>query len=176
MAGLSDTDCVALAMGIPHAKFKLDPIELANLSKDKRVQEHARKIVLRQIARLARGEDVDPVMRRLIGMWCEQELRPGRRGRPKSKSKEQAIYSAFKAMTNGGQKLQRKAIISSLAVKFGVKERRVYEALDRQDPRKQMERIRKGWRRILDGGTLSTEQRERYEAILKQLDQLDDCI
>jgi hypothetical protein len=178
MARLSDTDFVALAMGIPHAKFKLDPIELAALSKDKRVQERARKIVLWQTVRLTQGEDVGPAMRQLIGIWCREELRGARRGRPKSKSKEEAIYSAFKAMTNDskGQNLQRKAIISSLAEKFGVKERRVYEALERQDPHKQMEQLRKGWGQLLHRTTFGAENREMVEGILKKLDQLRDCI
>jgi hypothetical protein len=170
MAGLSDADIVALAMGISPAKFKIDPLELAKLSKDKTVRERARKIVLRAVERLTIDGDVDPIMRRLIRLWCRQELRSPRRGRPKSKGKEGAIYSAFKAITNDteGQKLQRKAIISRLAEKFGVKERRVYEALDRQDPRKQMERIRKG----LDRSKLSAEDRKMAEALFKQFDLL----
>jgi len=178
MAELSDADIVALALGIPHPKFKMDRLQLAALSKEKTVRERARKIVLWQVVRLTNGEDVDRPMRRLIGMWCRQELRGPRRGRPKSNSKEEEIYLAFKAITNdtGGRKLQRKAIISFLAEKFGVKERRVYEALERQDPRKTVERMRRGWGQLLHKSTLSAENRERAERICKQLDQLRGCI
>jgi hypothetical protein len=174
MAELSAIDIVELAVGMKRSGFKLNPIEWEKVSKDKALRECARQIVLGEMERLTRGEDVDVHMRWLIGMWCRQELRGGKCGRPKSEGKEEAIYSAFEAITNDakGQKLQGKAIISHLAEKFGVKERRVYEALERQDPAKRFKRTMERIGRLLQRSTLSAEAREWWETMYKRVDRL----
>jgi len=138
MPKLSDIAIVRLAVGWPlfpemGTGIKTNLLEQAKLSEDKTIPERARKIVLQEVVRLTRGKNVDDEMQSLIGLWACQQLVGGKPGRRRNRTKEAAIYLTFKAITEGvNPKPQRKAIISSLAEKFGVKERRVYEAIKRQ--------------------------------------------
>lgn len=149
MAKLTDADIVALAVGLritldSRTWFKIGPREIARLSEDKTIRERGRKIVLREVVRLTRGEDVEKQMRTLIAIWCAQQCNGGKRGRPSNVNKEHAIYVAWLIMRVQIEKLnpkpQRKVIIAELADYFGVKPRRVYEALKRQEPPDQRRR------------------------------------
>jgi len=143
MSKLSDIDIVRLAIGrwpSRETRIKINLIEQAKLSEDKTIPERARKIVLREVVRLTQGGNVDDEMRLLIGCWASQQLNGGKPGRRKNITKEVAIYLAFQRITGRigeiNPKPQRKAIIAYLADKFGIKQRRIYEAIKRQQPRK----------------------------------------
>jgi hypothetical protein len=178
VAKLSDIDIVRLAVGHrprTETKIKINPMELARLSEDKSIPERAQKIVLREVVRLTRGEDIDDEMRRLIGWWASQRLNGGKRGRRNNKTKEEAIYLAFKMITRRTEGLnpkpQRKAIISFLAQEFGVKQRRIYEAIKRQQPRKSPPLEDEEWSALLKRVPPGAE-REKLEAMYKQWDRV----
>jgi len=137
MDRLSDIDIVRLAF-LRHqpVRIKANLLDAIKLSEDKTIPERGRKIVLREVMRLTRGEAVDDEMRLLIRFWASQQLNGGKPGRRKNWIKEAAIYVAFKVLTGENPEVQRKAIIALLAEKFGVKQRRIYEAIKRQQPRK----------------------------------------
>jgi hypothetical protein len=118
-------------------RLKLTLREIVKLCDDKTIRGRARKIVLREMIRLIEGRDIEERMRHLIGMWCYQQL-IGKRGRPKNMIKEIAIYLAFKTLTEKNPELQRKAIIAFLAQEFGVKQRRIYEAVKRRERLKRL--------------------------------------
>jgi hypothetical protein len=134
MAKLSDIAIVRLAFlrDRPVPGIKANLLEQAKLSEDKTIPERARKIVLREVVRLTRGENVDDEMRLLIGFWASQQLNGRKPGRRKNWTKEAAIYVAFERITSRIQEFnprpQRKAIIAYLAEKFGVKQRSIYKA------------------------------------------------
>ena len=61
MAELTDADIVALAVGVRihiSSRLTISPLKFFKLSEDKTIRERARKIVLREVVRLTRGEDV----------------------------------------------------------------------------------------------------------------------
>jgi hypothetical protein len=178
MPKLSDIAIVRLAIGwrsFPETGtgVKTNLLDQIKLSEDKALPERARKIVLREIVRLTRGENVDDEMRRLIGWWASQQLNGGKRGRRKNWTKEAAIYLTFKTLIEKNPEVQRKVIIAFLAEKFGVKQRRIYEAIKRQQPRKSppLEDLLSSWedllRRVRPGA-----EREKLEALYKQLGRL----
>lgn len=143
MAELTDEDIVAIAVGMRwfHLSVRRShPRELLKLYNDKSIRELGRKIVLAKIVRLIKGEDIGDKMRRLIVIWCAQQYKGSKRGRPDNKTKEDAINLAYRMIEPQIKKLnprpQRKAIIAYLAEQFGVKPRRVYEALKRQAPKR----------------------------------------
>jgi hypothetical protein len=130
---LSDIDIVCLAVGTRIStltRLKLSGREVIKLSEDKTIRERARKIVLREVLRLTRGEDVDRQMQNLIGMWCYQQL-IGKRGRPKNATKEAAICVAYHMKSFDAPRGTQEAIVAELADEFGLKPRRVYAVLER---------------------------------------------
>ena len=137
MAELTDENIVALALGVKvyvTSALKISPAKLFKLSEDKTIKELGKKIVLREIVRLARGEEVEKGMRILIRLWCQQQHNGGKRGRPGNDTKNGAINAAYFLLThqieNSNLKPRRKEIIASLAEYFGVKQRRIYTALE----------------------------------------------
>jgi hypothetical protein len=174
MPKLSDIDIVRLALLRDRpVRIKANLLDAIKLSEDKTIPERARKIVLREIVRLTRGENVDDEMQGLVGLWASQQLNGGKPGRRKNWTKEAAIYVAFKTLIEKNPKVQRKAIIAFLAEQFGVKQRRIYEAIKRQQPRKspQPENVREQLsallKRVPPGAV-----REKLEAMSKVWDRL----
>jgi len=176
MSKLSDIDIVRLAIGrwpSRETRIKINLIEQAKLSEDKTIPERARKIVLREVVRLTQGGNVDDEMRLLIGCWASQQLNGGKPGRRKNITKEVAIYLAFQRITGRigeiNPKPQRKAIIAYLADKFGIKQRRIYEAIKRQQPRKSplLPRLEDLLKQVPPGA-----EREKLEALYKGWDRL----
>jgi hypothetical protein len=132
MSKLDDINVVRLALGGILAMSSgrgLKPVEWAKHSEDKTIKERARKIVLRETARMADGEEVGEDMRFLIGVWCRQQLDNGKPGRPDAFVKEQALCQAFYEKMSKNHKRKREGIIAELEVEFGLKRRRVFAIL-----------------------------------------------
>jgi len=134
MSELDDINVVRLALGGIFAMPSsggLSPSEWAKYSEDKTIKERARKIVLREAARLADGEEISDTMRYLVGIWCRQQLDDERkRGRPDTYIKETALCLAFYEKISKDHKRKREAIVAELEKEFGLKRRRVLAILE----------------------------------------------
>jgi hypothetical protein len=132
MSELDDINVVRLALGGIFAMSSgagLNPTVWAKHSEDKTIKERARKMVLRETARMADGEDVGEDMRFVIGVWCRQQLDNGKPGRPDTFVKEEALCLAFYEKMGEDHTRKREAIIAELEKEFGLKRRRVFAIL-----------------------------------------------
>ena len=129
MSELADINVVRLSLGGIFAISSGRGLKWAKHSEDKTIKERARKIVLREAARLADGEDVGDTMRYLIGVWCRQQLDNGKPGRPDAFVKEQALCRAFYEKMGEDHTRKREAIIAELEKEFGLERRRVFAIL-----------------------------------------------
>lgn len=134
MTALDDIDVVRLALGGIFALQSgngLDPAEWAKRASDKTIKERGKKILLREAARMADGENIGEEMRYLVGVWCRQQLDDARPGRPDTFIKEIALCLAFYEKIHNNHTGKREAIIAELANEFGLKRRRVLAILGR---------------------------------------------
>jgi hypothetical protein len=139
---LSDKTIIGLALGGFSASWALklrdweegyaEPKDAFGLVGDKKIKKRAEKIILREVARLADGEDVDQEMRFLIAEWCRQQLNDKKRGRPDGYPKDMALLVAYTNKLEKGRK--RESIIEEIIKEFGVSRRRVFDALERTNP------------------------------------------
>jgi hypothetical protein len=129
----ADRVVVCLALGGMYALAMMPHLKLGALARgvgDPEIKKRAEEIVYRELERLVDGEEVDEVMRGLLGIWLQRRRKGRKEGRPeKDVLENMAVAMAVWTAKSNEPDRKVESIYAEVAHLFGISRRSVYKIM-----------------------------------------------